>query len=232
MNSALMKNLLDLGDAFEQTHPDRAEQTLPNFLAWSSRQQSAAGPDQPDDALKDPEATYYADDVPVLQTFVSESITKIYRYLKVYIKTAIPMITFDEFISLCYLAERGSMTKTDLVEVTINEKTSGMLIIKRLIDRGFVVQSDDVADKRSRRLTLTPAGFETLRQVQPAMNQATELFTGDLSKTEQRQLAALLARLDKFHEPIYLAHMAHRDMSLDALKGVVINQPGRFDKST
>ena len=73
-----------------------------------------------------------------------------------------------------------------------------MLIIKRLIDKGFVVQTEDDQDKRSRRLTITSAGIEVLRQVQPPMNQATLLFTGDLSKAEQRQLAILLDRLDQF----------------------------------
>ncbi len=204
MNSNLMKALLDVGDAFEQAYPDREAQTLPNFLAWANDQQTEKAT-----PVNAPEYNYYGDDVPVLQTFLAHFLTKASRYLRVYMKKVVettPLVTFDDFISLAYLAERGSMTKTDLVEATVNEKTSGMLVIKRLIDNGFVAQADDEHDKRSRRLTITPGGFAMLHAVQPAMNQATKLFTGDLSEAEQRQLSAFLLRLDRFHEPIYLAH--------------------------
>ncbi len=231
MNTNLMKALLDLGDTFEEAYPDRAEQTLPNFLAWTRLIQSA---DQSMDTLKDPEHTYYAEEVPVLQTFVAHYLTKANRYLRVYMKKAVeasPLVTFDDFISLANLAERGSMTKTDLVEAAVNEKTSGMLVIKRLINNGFVTQSDDDQDKRSRRLTITPAGFAMLQQVQPVMNQASGLFTGDLTEAEQRQLSALLLRLDKFHEPIYLTHLAHRDMPLDELKATVAGPAKTVAKS-
>jgi len=238
MNSALLKDLLDLGDAFEQTHPDRADQTLPAFLAWAgqrSQTDPAGSLNSPlADAPKDPNYRYYAEDVPVLQTFVAHYLTKASRYLRVYMKKAVedtPLVTFDDFISLANLAERGSMTKTDLVEAAVNEKTSGMLVIKRLIDNGFLTQSDDEQDKRSRRLTITPAGYAMLRQVQPAMNQASALFTGDLTETEQRQLSALLLRLDKFHEPIYLAHLAHREMPLDELKETVARSVNTVSKS-
>lgn len=230
MNSALMKDLIDLGDAFDQAYPDPADQTLPTFLAWASQRPQADPADEP----KDPEYTYYTEEVPVLQTFLAHYLNNASRYLRVYMKKAVeasPLVTFEDFISLAFLAERGPMTKTDLVEMMINEKTSGMLVIKRLIDNGFVVQSDDEQDKRSRRLTITPAGFAILGQVLPAMNQATALFTGDLSETEQRQLSALLLRLDKFHEPIYLTHLAHREMPLDELRDTVTKSAKTVSKS-
>ena len=215
-----MKDLLDLGDAFEQAYPDRANQTLPHFLAWAAHQQAAASA-PPAPTAPAPEYRYYHADVPVLQTYVSHVVTKAYRYFRGYVKKAfesVPLLNFDDFITLAILAERGSLTKTHLVEMTVNEKTSGMLVIKRLIDNGYVTQTDDEQDKRTRRITVTPQGLATLRAAQPVMNQATHLFTGDLTEDEQRQLGALLGRLDKFHEPIYLAHLANRDLPLDARK--------------
>ena len=230
MNSALMKDLLDLGDAFEQAYPDRAAQTLPTFLAWANRSPEAPQPPQPAPPTAAPAAappapdlayTYYSPEVPVLQTYVSHMATNAYRYFRGYVKRvfeALPLLNFDDFITLAVLAGRGSLTKTHLVEMTVNEKTSGMLVIKRLIDKGFVAQTDDEPDKRTRRITVTPAGLAVLHAAQPAMNQATHLFVGDLDEAEQRHLSALLTRLDRFHEPIYLAHFANRDTSLEALK--------------
>lgn len=218
MNSTLLKDLLDLGDAFEAAHPDRATHTLPHFMAWAAQQQAtAAAPPAP--VAPEPDYRYYHPDVPLLQTYVSHVVTKAYRYFRGYVKKAfetMPLLNFDDFITLAILAERGSLTKTHLVEMTVNEKTSGMLVIKRLIDNGFVTQTDNEQDKRTRRITVTPQGLATLRAAQPVMNQATGLFTGDLTEDEQRQLGALLGRLDQFHEPIYLAHLANRDLPLEA----------------
>ena len=240
MNSALMKDLLDLGDAFEQAYPDRAAQTLPTFLAWAAGPPVVAAPTV---ALAVPpgatplfaaatgapgaapaaaaDYAYYSSEVPALQTYLAHMATNAYRYFRGYVKRvfdALPLLNFDDFLTLAILAERGSLTKTHLVELTINEKTSGMLVIKRLIDKGFVAQTDDEQDKRTRRITVTPAGLAMLRAAQPVMNQATQLFVGDLSEAEQHQLSALFTRLDKFHEPIYLAHFANRDVPPDALK--------------
>ncbi len=98
------------------------------------------------------------------------------------------------------------MTKSDLIELTVNEKTSGMLVIKRLLDRGFVTQTDNTDDRRSRCITLTDEGLALLRTVQPFMDQATTMLTGDLTEHEQLQLGALLIRLEHFHRPLFLHH--------------------------
>lgn len=211
MKNSLVKELLDLGDAFEQAHPDGEAQTLTNFLAWATNQPV----EKPAYTLELPRR--YSDQMPPIPTFIAQYLTKVYRYFRLYTKKAFettPLLTFEDFISLIYLAERGSMTKTNLVESTVNEKTSGMLVIKRLLDRGFVEQTDNADDKRSRCITLTDAGMAILQSVQPAVNQATTLLKGDLSEDEQVQLGALLARLDRFHEPLFLHH---KDASLEEL---------------
>ncbi len=207
MNTTLLKDLIDLGGAFEQAFPDPTRQTRANFLAWASA-------NEPGPAVTDTGYRYYSADVPVLQTRLTHLVTKLYRYFRVYVKKAFetaPLLAFDDFIALAYLAGRGSMFKTDLVAAIVNEKASGMLVIKRLIDSGFVAQTDDNADKRTRLLTLTESGWATLRAFQPAMNEATALFKGDLTEAEQRGLSTLMDRLDAFHSPIYQAHLNHRD---------------------
>ena len=170
MKSALVKQLLDLGDAFEQAHPHDDEQTVDNFLAWAS----GRAVEKPAYVLELPQR--YTDEVPEVPTFIAQYLTKVYRYFRLYIKKAFetaPLLTFEDFISLIYLAEKGRMTKTNLIESTVNEKTSGMLVIKRLLDRGFVEQTDNADDKRSRYITLTTEGMAVLRSIQPAVNQAT-----------------------------------------------------------
>ena len=214
MDSDLLRKLLDLGDAFEQQHPKPDERSLSRFLGWASQQQEQ----EPDSAAA---PVYYTDTAPVLPTFIAQYLTIGYRYFRFYVKKALettPLVTFDDFVSLVYLVERGHLTKTELVDITINERTSGMLVIKRLVDRGFVLQSDDTHDRRSRQLTITPEGMKLLQTVQPAMNQATTLLKGNLSVGEQQQLGTLLARLDAFHRPLYTRY---RDAPLDELISMV-----------
>ena len=217
MDSALLRKLLDLGDAFEQQYTKPEERSVNRFLSWAIQQQ-----EQNESPIETP--VYYTDTAPVLPTFIAQYLTIGYRYFRFYVKKALestPLLTFDDFVSLVYLVERGHLTKTELVDITINERTSGMLVIKRLVDRGFVLQSDDSQDRRSRQLTITPEGMKLLQAVQPAMNQATILLKGDLTVAEQQQLGTLLARLDAFHRPLYIDH---RNSSLDDLLHL-INPP-------
>ena len=217
MKTSLLKELLDLGDAFEQQAPDPAGQTVAHFLAWAEANGHAAGPPPPVAAEQ-----YYTAAIPLLPTIIAQYLTIAARHFRHYVKkalTTVPLLSFDDFISLVYLAERGQMTKTELVEATLNEKSSGLLVIKRLTAQGFVAESDDAQDRRSRRLTLTPAGYAVLGAVQPAMNQASQLLTGDLSAAEQQQLGTLLVRLDTFHQPLY---RHQRDASLTELHAVAL----------
>lgn len=217
MDSAFLRKLLDLGDAFEQQYTKPEERSVNRFLSWAIQQR-----EQNESPTETP--VYYTDTAPVLPTFIAQYLTIGYRYFRFYVKKALestPLLTFDDFVSLVYLVERGHLTKTELVDITINERTSGMLVIKRLVDRGFVLQSDDSQDRRSRQLTITPEGMKLLQAVQPAMNQATILLKGDLTVAEQQQLGTLLARLDAFHRPLYTDH---RNSSLDDLLHL-INPP-------
>ncbi len=214
MNSTLVKELLDLGDAFERACPG-AEPTAANFLAWANGQVMNKRVEKELEPLVMPKR--YTDAVPELPTFIVQYMTKTYRYFKLYMKKACensPLLNFDDFIALVYLAERGSMTKTHMVETTVNEKTSGMLVIKRLIDQGFIEQTDNPDDRRSRCIALTGAGRAVLESVQPGVNQAILLLTVPLSEAEQEQLARFLYRLTQFHEPLFLHH---RDLSLNEL---------------
>ncbi len=215
MKTSIVKDLLDLGDAFEQAYPDSAHQTTALFLAWASNREVSLPV-----ASSEPPFSYYSPDVPVTQTYLAHLITSLYYYFRLYVKKAFdkaPLLTFDDFIALATLAQEGSMIKTDLVEATINEKTSGMLVIKRLIDNGFVRQTDGDDDKRTLPLTITETGRAALEMFQPAMNEATALLKGDLTEAEQYQIIGLLARLRAFHHPIYQAHLSHKDRPLAEL---------------
>jgi DNA-binding MarR family transcriptional regulator len=119
------------------------------------------------------------------------------------------LISFDDFIFLVILIEEGTMTKTALIQRNNNSKATGMLVIRRLQEKGFVEQSDDETDKRSQRITITEQGRAVMTNVLPAINNVITLITGDLSRQEQLQFLYLLLRLNKFHTPIFLHDKGH-----------------------
>ena len=208
MNNTLLKQLIDLGDAFETEFTTPAEQTLPNFLAWAGRANVPGPPLNPDlTAILTHQRTYTLPDLPVLPSVVAHYLCLAYRYHRAHVKKALhntPLLTYDDFIYLLLLELTGSMTKMHLVESTVNEKASGMLVIKRLLDNEFVIQTPDPTDQRARRISITEAGRAVLAQVIPAMQQTLSLLVGDVPEAGQQQLANLLMHLDAFHKPLFL----------------------------
>ncbi len=104
MNTTLLKELIDLGDTFEQAYPNPGDQTKANFLAWATGEGLAKSVYH----VELPQR--YTDDVPALPTFIAQYLTKAYRYFRLYVKKAFetaPLLTFEDYISLVYLAERG-----------------------------------------------------------------------------------------------------------------------------
>ncbi|WP_461051571.1 MarR family winged helix-turn-helix transcriptional regulator [Spirosoma arcticum] len=203
MNTTLLKELIDLENAFEQQFPNPVDQQVANFSDWLCQQLPPKTPITETGAY----GRNYLPPLPTLPTYIVQYLSMDYRYHKQHVKKALegtPLITYDDFIYLVLLVMNGSMTKMSLVEANINEKASGMLVIKRLLDQEFVIQTNDLHDHRVRQMTITQKGRDMLAQVLPVMSQAMSLFVGHLSEREQAELADLLTKLDQFHNPLFL----------------------------
>jgi DNA-binding MarR family transcriptional regulator len=152
-------------------------------------------------------------------------IAYLYRYSRSYSKKSLehsPLVTADDFAYLAVLNARGSLTKTELIELNIHEKTTGIEIIKRLLNSGLVEQRDDETDKRSKRLTLTDRGRGVLFASFPGMGQVATLTAGNLSESEKMQLLYLLNKLHLFHNAI---HKECRDDSLEEISAQWLRSP-------
>lgn len=133
----------------------------------------------------------------------------LYRYAKEYVKRVLkdsPLQTADEFSFLITLQYAGSHTKTELINKMVLTKTSGTEVIKRLKQAKFVREYRDPADKRSKRVAITPAGQDVLRELTPQMSIASRVITGNLSTTELRTVNYLLGKLEAHHKEQYATH--------------------------
>ncbi|WP_313185847.1 hypothetical protein [Sphingobacterium siyangense] len=81
-----------------------------------------------------------------MNTDISTLLVFMYRYAVVYFKKALkegPINTLDEFSFLIVLMTYPSLSKTELVQKLIMEKTSGIEVIKRLLKNELIEEFDN-----------------------------------------------------------------------------------------
>jgi len=140
------------------------------------------------------------------ESVINTLIVHINRYAKSYSKSAIfgsDFSTQEDFIYLINLKAFGEMTKMDLIKKNVHEKPAGMQVINRLIAQGWVDQTDSEIDKRSKVLKISNTGLKVLENQMDRIRKATEIVTGDLTRSEKMELIRLLNKLNDFHQPIY-----------------------------
>ncbi|MDD4427790.1 MAG: MarR family winged helix-turn-helix transcriptional regulator [Paludibacter sp.] len=139
-------------------------------------------------------------------TDISILVSLLFRYAKIYIKKALKdskINSADEFSFLITLLTYESLSKQELINLQVMEKTSGIEIINRLIKKGFICQFDDESDRRSKRIKITVDGRNELVVVLPQMDMVSKIIAGKLTNEEQRMLIYLLRKLDDFHNNIF-----------------------------
>ena len=128
------------------------------------------------------------------------------RYAKSYVKKTLDGTALqspEDFTCLAILLTHDSLSKSDLINRNIQEKTSGTEVIRRLLQAGLVSQIDDENDKRSRRISITDQGKQLLYRVFDEMNDVGKIVAGNLSLAEKLNLQYLLQKLDSFHYKLH-----------------------------
>ncbi len=155
------------------------------------------------------------------ESVINTLIVHMNRYAKSYSKSALfgsDFSTQEDFIYLITLKAFGKMTKMDLIKKNVHEKPAGMQIINRLIAQGWVDQTDSEIDKRSKVLKISNTGLKVLGNQMDKIRKATEIVTGDLTRSEKMELIRLLNKLNDFHKPIYDKNIEPQHLLDKALK--------------
>lgn len=140
------------------------------------------------------------------ESFISTLIVHMSRYAKTYSRSAIhgsEFSTQEDFIYLINLKAFGSMSKTELIRKNVQDKPSGMQIINRLINNGWVIQKNSENDKRSKVIQISTEGIKALEKQMGKIRMATNIVTGNLTESEKMELIRLLNKLELFHQTIY-----------------------------
>lgn len=151
-------------------------------------------------------------------TDISTLLVFMYRYAVVYFKKALKeatINTLDEFSFLIVLMTYSSLSKTELIQKLIMEKTSGVEVIKRLLKNGLIEEFANPNDKRSVLVAITAKGKEELALLFPKMGLVGSVIVGNLTSSEISSFSFLLRKLDYYHNDIFLNH---RNLSLEELQ--------------
>jgi DNA-binding MarR family transcriptional regulator len=145
-----------------------------------------------------------------IDTSIAQMVIFMNRYAKQYTKKALKdseIKTIDEFSYLSMLLTFGQLSKIELINKNMQEKTTGMETIKRLLKNELMAQSDNPKDKRSQLLSLTEKGKVILFSVFENMHLVSKIISGNLLDVEKIQLAYLLKKLDNYHNNIFMNRM-------------------------
>lgn len=140
-------------------------------------------------------------------TDISILIVLLFRYAKAYMRKALknsPIKSADEFSFLMTLMTYDSLSKSELIQKQVMEKTSGSEIINRLIKLGLIEQANNESDKRSINVKMTEYGRIEIYKILPQMQSVSQIVTGNLDESEKTTLAYMLRKLDHFHNDIFM----------------------------
>lgn len=141
------------------------------------------------------------------ETTIAILVTFIYRYAKLYAKKVLhnsQISTLDDFSYVVMLLTHESLSKTELIQKNVHEKTTGMEIINRLIKQNLVYQFKDVVDKRSQRIAITEDGKRAIFSILHKLEDVSVIMTGNLTELEKNSLNMILKKLDHFHFDIFM----------------------------
>jgi DNA-binding MarR family transcriptional regulator len=139
------------------------------------------------------------------------------RFAKHYTKKALENSSFrtlEEFGLLANLLKEGSLLKSELINSTVLEISSGTEMLKRLIKSDLIKEYPDSEDKRAKRISLTEKGISEILKAFSSMHQVANIISGCLSDEEIQATLAVFKKLSLFHHKI---HETDRNTGIDEL---------------
>lgn len=196
MSYSLYRDLINLTEEFENTVPKHL-QDIRKFSIWLAEKVVTTRYERTTEIDWEGKENGRS-----AESVINTSLVHLYRYAKLYSKLAIsdaPFSTIDDVIFLINLQHFGSMSKKALIDLNIHEKSTGIQIINRLLLAGFIQETIDEKDRRSKQVEITDLGQASLEANMRKIRAASKMVVGNLDEEEKHQLIALLQKLENFH---------------------------------
>jgi DNA-binding MarR family transcriptional regulator len=214
-NYDLLTNLLPLLEEYEAQKSSAENADIESFAAWLNTRVAINKlvKDKRIPAASEDMANR-GEDMPVT---LGKLVYYMYRYARFYTKKALKdqaLHSLDEFTFLVTMMHMPPISKTELINKMVYDKTSGMEIIKRLIRDGLLAETDNPDDKRSKLVTITDLGRGVLFSSFGELGKVSRIIPGNLTSDELYTLIHLLDKLDVHHLEIW---NNERDSDLDTI---------------
>lgn len=135
---------------------------------------------------------------------LSRSTLAFWVYMRIALRDT-PLPAIEEVMICAALFQLGESRKTDVINHSMMEISTGTDILNRLIKKGVVRQRVDPDDKRSKLLTLTPSGIRTLQKCFAKARMARKAFLADLTEDDKKLVAGILDPLQEKHSKLAVA---------------------------
>jgi DNA-binding MarR family transcriptional regulator len=103
-------------------------------------------------------------------------------------------ISLAQLFVLQQLAERPADSLNDLAERTATHQSSVSVVVRRLVERGYVTRTSSSADKRRIEIGLTPEGRKLLEDAPSTIQTQLVSAARQMTRDDQGTLAELLER--------------------------------------
>ncbi|PVX75651.1 MarR family winged helix-turn-helix transcriptional regulator [Paraburkholderia unamae] len=162
-----------------------AKKDAPTSAAAAGRQSARASARVPDEENWDQRLGFVMHDVSRLRRIVFDEFMK-------------PLgITRSQWWVIAYLSRHDGMIQSDLANVLELGKAALGGLIDRLEVSGFTERRPDDTDRRVKRVYLTTAGNQLVRQMRLKNHEMNELILAGLDREQRVQLAAMLQLVRK-----------------------------------
>jgi DNA-binding MarR family transcriptional regulator len=197
-NTSVIAQLISRFQDFEK---ESKEPTIEGFSYWLQHQKNT--PNLKHHLQMGKKDGYANEGVNDIDSAVGILLGMLNKYAKHYSKIALehlPLNTIDEFGYLAHLSTHQKITKTELILRSLDGKTTGTDIIRRLVRQGLAKEIINPKDKRSKLLQITEKGKRIIYQAYAKMGAVSIKITGNLNKSEKKQLLQILSKLELFHK--------------------------------
>lgn len=115
----------------------------------------------------------------------------------------LPIRQFEDFGILYEVMEKRNPSKMEVANTLVNEKSTSIERIKRLIKQSLLSEHIDQNDRRIRRITITKLGEEVLEQAKVQAMKVSQLLTWPMDLDDIKGMLHHFKQLDSFHTKIY-----------------------------
>lgn len=215
MNSyQLIAQLLPELEAYGAICPEGEEADLASFSAFLSERVRYRADRLPGGQ----EVPKTEQDEVLLEAAMAREISHLFRYMRGYFRKALrsnkSVITMDDYTYLVCLLRIPMMTKTELNNLNVMEKTSGTEVINRLLRRGLIEQHVNEEDHRSFYVSITEKGREEVVKLFPELKKIVTIFFSGITLPQKIVLHQLHQRLADCNQVFFLEH---RDENIEEL---------------